>query len=193
VAREWVTSGDLPANQGGDTIMFAHWPKPLDDDFKAHYRLNESDQRFVDAKYELVTRGRNLRREFNIAANKKVKFILKVKDRCRRKKRTSSAAAQRRKPRRGPELRAAKAHTSALTDLANSPAARRTRDVEAEKADCERNWLKRRRDREGAIKAAQSLLRAKVRRKFGRAQESPRRLAGEAAADKGRARLWRTP
>jgi len=73
-------SGDLPANQGGDTIMFAHWPKPLDDDFKAHYGLNESDERFVDAKYELVTRGRNLRREFNIAANKKVKFILKVKD-----------------------------------------------------------------------------------------------------------------
>jgi len=73
-------NGDLPANQGGDTIMFAHWPKPMDADFKAHYRLNESDERFVDAKYELVTRGRNLRREFNIAANKKVKFILKVKD-----------------------------------------------------------------------------------------------------------------
>ena len=73
-------SGDLPANQGGDTIMFAHWPKPLDDDFKAHYGLNESDERFVVAKYELVTRGRNLRRELNIAANKKVKFVLKVKD-----------------------------------------------------------------------------------------------------------------
>ena len=34
----------------------------------------------MDAKYELVTRGRNLRREFNIPANKKVKFILKVKE-----------------------------------------------------------------------------------------------------------------
>ena len=73
-------NGDLPADQGGDTIMFAHWPKPLDDDFKAHYGLNESDERFVVAKYELVTRGRNLRRELNIAANKKVKFVLKVKD-----------------------------------------------------------------------------------------------------------------
>jgi valyl-tRNA synthetase len=71
---------DLPADQGGRTIMSAHWPKPLDDDFKAHYDLNENDARFVDAKFELVTRGRNLRREFNIAANKKVKFILKVKD-----------------------------------------------------------------------------------------------------------------
>ena len=70
---------DLPANQGGDTIMFAHWPRPLDDDFKAHYGLTERDERFVDAKYELVTRGRNLRREFNLASNKKVKFILKVK------------------------------------------------------------------------------------------------------------------
>ena len=71
---------DLPASQGGDTIMFAHWPKPLDDDFKAHYGLSESDERFVDAKYELVTRGRNLRREFSIATNRKVKFVLKNKD-----------------------------------------------------------------------------------------------------------------
>jgi len=70
----------LPANQGGETIMFARWPKPLEEDFKAHYGLQESDERFVDAKYELVTRGRNLRREFNIAANKKVKFVLKNKD-----------------------------------------------------------------------------------------------------------------
>jgi len=71
---------DLPENQGGDTIMFAHWPKPLDDDFKAHYGLTETDERFVDAKYELVTRGRNLRREFNIPANKKIRFILKVRE-----------------------------------------------------------------------------------------------------------------
>src|SRR5205807_6609239 len=73
-------NGDLPENQGGDTIMFAHWPKPLDDDVKAHYGLTEADEGFVDAKYELVSRGRNLRREFNIPANKKVRFILKVKE-----------------------------------------------------------------------------------------------------------------
>src|SRR5439155_4339690 len=71
--------GDLPADQGGDTVMFARWPKPLDDDFKAHYGLNESDERFAEAKYELVTRARNLRRELNIATNKKVKFVFKVK------------------------------------------------------------------------------------------------------------------
>ena len=29
------------------------------------------------AKFELVTLGRNLRREFNIPTNKKVKFVLK--------------------------------------------------------------------------------------------------------------------
>jgi len=73
-------NGDLPGNQGGDTIMFAHWPKPLDEEFKAHYGLTETVERFVDAKYELVSRGRNLRRELNIPANKKVRFILKVKE-----------------------------------------------------------------------------------------------------------------
>ncbi len=68
---------ELPAGQGGETIMYARWPKPLDADFKAHYGLDESDERFVNAKYELVTQGRNLRREGNIASSKKVKFVLK--------------------------------------------------------------------------------------------------------------------
>jgi valyl-tRNA synthetase len=68
---------DLPAGQGGDTIMFARWPKPLDDDFKTQYGLDESDERVVDAKYDLVGRGRNLRREFNLPVNKKVKFVFK--------------------------------------------------------------------------------------------------------------------
>jgi valyl-tRNA synthetase len=71
---------DLPAGQGGDTIMSARWPKPFDADFKEHYGLRESDEHFVAAKYELVTRGRNLRREANIASNKKARFVLKVKD-----------------------------------------------------------------------------------------------------------------
>ena len=68
---------DLPDGQGGDTIMFARWPKPFDADFKAHYVLDETDERLVDAKYDLVGRGRNLRREFNIPVNKKVKFVFK--------------------------------------------------------------------------------------------------------------------
>jgi valyl-tRNA synthetase len=70
-------SADMPENQGGQTIMFAPWPKPLDDDFKAHYSLTDLDENHVEARNELVTQGRNLRRVGNIAANKKLKFIFK--------------------------------------------------------------------------------------------------------------------
>ena len=70
-------SADLPENQGGKTIMFANWPRPLDDDFKEAYGLDESDERFVNEKYELVSKGRNLRREANIPSNKKVNFFFK--------------------------------------------------------------------------------------------------------------------
>ena len=68
---------DMPDDQGGKTIMFAPWPKPLDDDFKSHYGLTERDEKHIEARNELVTQGRNLRRTANIAANKKIKFILK--------------------------------------------------------------------------------------------------------------------
>jgi valyl-tRNA synthetase len=68
---------DMPANQGGTTIMFAPWPKPLDEDFRAHYGLDGCYLEIVDSKFALVTQGRNLRREANIPASKKVKFVLK--------------------------------------------------------------------------------------------------------------------
>jgi valyl-tRNA synthetase len=68
---------DMPEYQGGKTIMFAPWPKPLDDDFKSHYGLTGKDEKHIEARNELVTQGRNLRRTANIAANKKIKFILK--------------------------------------------------------------------------------------------------------------------
>ena len=68
---------DMPDNQGGKTIMFAPWPKPLDEDFKAHYGLDGCYLEIVDAKFELVTQGRNLRREHNIPASKKARFVLK--------------------------------------------------------------------------------------------------------------------
>jgi valyl-tRNA synthetase len=68
---------DMPENQGGKTIMTAPWPKPLDDDFKAHYSLTDQDEKHIEARNELVTQGRNLRRTANIAANKKIRFILK--------------------------------------------------------------------------------------------------------------------
>jgi valyl-tRNA synthetase len=68
---------DMPENQGGKTIMFAPWPKPLDDDFKSHYGLTERDEKHIEARNEFVTQGRNLRRTANIASNKKIKFIIK--------------------------------------------------------------------------------------------------------------------
>jgi valyl-tRNA synthetase len=73
---------DLPEKQGGQTIMFANWPKPLDDDFKAHYGLAENDESGVDARYELISQGRNLRREANLQSSKKVKFVFKPKNGC---------------------------------------------------------------------------------------------------------------
>jgi valyl-tRNA synthetase len=68
---------DMPENQGGKTIMFAPWPKPLDDDFKSHYCLTDSDEKQIEARNEFIGQGRNLRRMANIPANKKVKFIFK--------------------------------------------------------------------------------------------------------------------
>jgi valyl-tRNA synthetase len=67
----------MPENQGGKTIMFAPWPKPLDDDFKSHYGLSGRDEKFVEERNEFVVQGRNLRRVGNIASNKKMKFIFK--------------------------------------------------------------------------------------------------------------------
>jgi valyl-tRNA synthetase len=68
---------DMPADQGGKSIMFAPWPKPLDEDFRAHYGIDGSHLQSVDARFELVTQGRNLRREGNVPASKKVKFVIK--------------------------------------------------------------------------------------------------------------------
>jgi valyl-tRNA synthetase len=68
---------DMPENQGGKTIMFAPWPLPLDDDFKGHYGLDDCYLHIAGAKYELVSQGRNLRREANISAAKKIHYVLK--------------------------------------------------------------------------------------------------------------------
>jgi valyl-tRNA synthetase len=68
-------NSEMPENQGGKSIMFAPWPKPLDEEFKTHYVLDETDVQVATAAYELVSLGRNLRREGNIPSNKKVKFV----------------------------------------------------------------------------------------------------------------------
>jgi valyl-tRNA synthetase len=68
---------EMPENQGGKSIMFAPWPKPLDEEFQKHYVLDETDAQVAAAAYELVSLGRNLRREGNIPSNKKVKFVFR--------------------------------------------------------------------------------------------------------------------
>ena len=70
-------ANDLPAEQGGETIMFAPWPKPLDAEERDYFGLDETDERFANAKYEVVNLGRGLRRDFNIASNKRVRFVLR--------------------------------------------------------------------------------------------------------------------
>jgi valyl-tRNA synthetase len=68
---------EMPEGRGGRTIMFAPWPNLFEDDFTAHYGLDRCYLEIVGAKFELVTQGRNLRREANIPASKKVKFVFK--------------------------------------------------------------------------------------------------------------------
>jgi valyl-tRNA synthetase len=68
---------DMPEGQGGQSIMHAPWPKALDEDFRGHYGLDDCYLEFADKKYELVSQGRNLRREANIPSNKKTRFVLK--------------------------------------------------------------------------------------------------------------------
>ncbi|MCX6980137.1 MAG: valine--tRNA ligase [Verrucomicrobia bacterium] len=68
---------DMPAKQGGQTIMFAPWPKPFTPEEREYFILDESDEQFANAKYEVVNLGRGLRRDFNIASSKRVRFVLK--------------------------------------------------------------------------------------------------------------------
>ena len=68
---------DLHAEQGGESIMRAPWSKPLGADFHAHYGLLPEDEVRANAKFEVVTAGRGLRRDFNLPSNKRITFVLK--------------------------------------------------------------------------------------------------------------------
>jgi len=68
--------GDLPATQGGETIMNAPWPKQLDADELVWFGLDAEAEKAANAKYDVVNLGRGLRRDFNIASNKRVRFVL---------------------------------------------------------------------------------------------------------------------
>ncbi len=73
-------SRDLPEGQGGRTIMTARWPRGFDGEFQTHYRLDDAIEQRVQARNDLVVQGRNLRREGNLAANRKVRFVFKPAD-----------------------------------------------------------------------------------------------------------------
>jgi valyl-tRNA synthetase len=70
-------NSDLPANQGGDTIMTAPWPKAFSAEERAYFGLDDAAEKFANAKYEVVNLGRGLRRDFNIASSKRVRFVLR--------------------------------------------------------------------------------------------------------------------
>ncbi|MCB1225042.1 MAG: class I tRNA ligase family protein, partial [Verrucomicrobiales bacterium] len=70
-------NADMPANQGGQSIMHAPWPKPLDADEQAHFGLLPEDEDAANAKYETVTLGRGLKSSFNLPNNKRVRYVLK--------------------------------------------------------------------------------------------------------------------
>jgi valyl-tRNA synthetase len=68
---------DMPEAQGGRSIMTAPWPKPLDADELAHFGILPEDEKAANDKYEAVNLGRGLKSTFNIASNKKTRFVLK--------------------------------------------------------------------------------------------------------------------
>ncbi|MEO8350612.1 MAG: valine--tRNA ligase [Chthoniobacteraceae bacterium] len=73
-------NSDLPADQGGQTISTAHWPIPFTDDERHYFDLDPSQLERAEARYEVVNAGRGLRRDFNIASNKRVRFVLRANE-----------------------------------------------------------------------------------------------------------------
>ncbi len=67
---------DLPAEQGGRTIQFAHWPTPLGEDFLSHYGLDAGAEMMAERLHATVTAGRGLRRDAGVPASKRVRFVL---------------------------------------------------------------------------------------------------------------------
>jgi valyl-tRNA synthetase len=68
---------DLPADRGGKTLMFATWPKPFDDDEKAHFALDDAADQVAQATFDLVSLGRGLKRDAKIEPAKRVNFVLR--------------------------------------------------------------------------------------------------------------------
>jgi valyl-tRNA synthetase len=68
---------DLPADRGGKTLLYAAWPKAFDDDERAYFRVDPVIEASAQARFDLVTLGRNLRAQSNIPSNKRVPFVIR--------------------------------------------------------------------------------------------------------------------
>jgi valyl-tRNA synthetase len=66
---------DMPEGQGGKTIMFAPWPKALEEDFKSHYGLLEEILEIIAGRQKLVIEIRDIRSQYKIPANKKLHIV----------------------------------------------------------------------------------------------------------------------
>jgi valyl-tRNA synthetase len=68
---------DLPEDRGGNTLLSASWPKPFTAEEREYFGLDDAADRVAQAKYDLITLGRGLRRDCKIDPAKRVKFVLR--------------------------------------------------------------------------------------------------------------------
>jgi valyl-tRNA synthetase len=68
---------DLPADRGGKTLLYASWPKAFDEDEREYFRVDPIIEASAQARFDLVTLGRNLRAQSNIPSNKRVPFVIR--------------------------------------------------------------------------------------------------------------------
>jgi valyl-tRNA synthetase len=68
---------DLPDDRGGKTLLYASWPKAFDEDERAYFRIDPVIEASAQARFDLVTLGRNLRAQSNIPSNKRVPFVIR--------------------------------------------------------------------------------------------------------------------
>jgi valyl-tRNA synthetase len=67
-----------PDEAGVRTIVFTAWPTRIDATLRDAWQLDERARKFADDKYAVVTAGRTLRRDLNVASNKRLHFILRA-------------------------------------------------------------------------------------------------------------------
>ncbi len=68
---------EMPEDRGGKTLMTALWPRPFSDEERAHFGLDDTADRLAQAKYDLVSLGRGLKRDLKLDPARKVDFVLR--------------------------------------------------------------------------------------------------------------------